>query len=54
VRPGELKNLLSDNGLKVAASTGVSINPVSKKFSLSNRLAVNYMLSAIPVSGARP
>lgn len=54
VRPGELKNLLSDNGLKVAAATGVRINPVSKKFSLSNRLAVNYMLSAIPVSGPRP
>jgi len=47
VRPGELQRLLNLHGLKVKATTGVRINPVSRQFSLSNRVAVNYMISAI-------
>jgi len=48
VQPGELERLLNLHGLNVTAATGVSINPVSRQFSLSNRLAVNYMISATP------
>jgi 2-polyprenyl-6-hydroxyphenyl methylase/3-demethylubiquinone-9 3-methyltransferase len=46
VRPGELQRLLNLHGLKVTTAIGIRINPVSRQFSLSNRLAVNYMISA--------
>ena len=48
VRPGELESLLGQNGLDVSSSVGVSVNPVTRRFSLCQRLAVNYMLSASP------
>lgn len=47
VQPRELEELLDRDGLQIKASTGVQINPVTGHFSLSKRLAVNYMLSAI-------
>ena len=47
VKPEELEQLLDHGGLQVTASTGVKINPFTRHFSLSSRLAVNYMLSAI-------
>lgn len=47
VRPRELENLLSDNGLRVTSDAGVRINPMTRHFSLSKRLQVNYMLSAV-------
>ncbi|MBT8436489.1 MAG: bifunctional 2-polyprenyl-6-hydroxyphenol methylase/3-demethylubiquinol 3-O-methyltransferase UbiG [Gammaproteobacteria bacterium] len=50
VRPDELERLLDPHGVKVTGSTGVRINPFSRQFSLSNRLAVNYMISAVPDS----
>ncbi|MDH3388426.1 MAG: bifunctional 2-polyprenyl-6-hydroxyphenol methylase/3-demethylubiquinol 3-O-methyltransferase UbiG [Gammaproteobacteria bacterium] len=46
VKPGELKQLLELGNLRVTESAGVRINPVSKRFSLSERLTVNYMLTA--------
>ena len=46
VRPGELEALLRRDGLRVDDATGVAINPLSRKFSLTPRLAVNYMLCA--------
>jgi 2-polyprenyl-6-hydroxyphenyl methylase/3-demethylubiquinone-9 3-methyltransferase len=49
VQPGELETLLGQNGLAVNASVGVSVNPLTRRFSLCQRLAVNYMLSASPV-----
>ena len=33
--------------MEVNATTGVRINPFTRKFSLSRRQPVNYMLSAI-------
>ena len=49
VRPGELENLFDEHGLAITASVGVSVNPLTRRFSLCRRLAVNYMLSATPV-----
>jgi 2-polyprenyl-6-hydroxyphenyl methylase/3-demethylubiquinone-9 3-methyltransferase len=46
VKPAELESLLTDNGLEVSASTGVQVNPFNRKFSLSPRKQVNYMLTA--------
>ncbi|MDH3220081.1 MAG: bifunctional 2-polyprenyl-6-hydroxyphenol methylase/3-demethylubiquinol 3-O-methyltransferase UbiG [Gammaproteobacteria bacterium] len=47
VRPGELKRLLELGTMRVIDSAGVGINPLSKRFSLSGRLTVNYMLAAV-------
>ena len=48
VRPAELEALFARNGLVVGSSVGVSVNPLTRRFKLCRRLAVNYMLSAIP------
>ncbi|MFA9419360.1 MAG: bifunctional 2-polyprenyl-6-hydroxyphenol methylase/3-demethylubiquinol 3-O-methyltransferase UbiG [Gammaproteobacteria bacterium] len=47
VRPKELESLLSANGLRVTSGAGVRINPITRNFSISKRLQVNYMLSAV-------
>jgi 2-polyprenyl-6-hydroxyphenyl methylase/3-demethylubiquinone-9 3-methyltransferase len=47
VRPKELESLFSENGLRVTSGVGVRINPITRHFSLSRRLKVNYMLSAV-------
>jgi len=46
VKPSELGALLADNGLAVKAETGVSINPLFRRFSLTRNLLVNYMFAA--------
>jgi 2-polyprenyl-6-hydroxyphenyl methylase/3-demethylubiquinone-9 3-methyltransferase len=46
VKPFELSKLLADNKLAVNAKTGVTVNPFNKRFSLTDNLNVNYMLSA--------
>lgn len=46
VKPEELAALLIQNGLHVKAETGVRINPLSKRFSLTPGLRINYMLAA--------
>jgi len=46
VRPGELEALLRRDGLCIDDATGVAINPLTRKFRLTPRLAVNYMLCA--------
>ena len=51
VKPAELDSLLSRDGLQVIAKSGVQVNPVTRRFSLSPRLAVNYMLAATHRSG---
>lgn len=52
VQPVELENLLGENGLAINASVGVNVNPLTRRFSLCRRLAVNYMVSATPVQRA--
>ena len=47
VKPRELEELLVRDGMIVNASTGVRVNPFTRHFSLTPRLSVNYMLSAI-------
>jgi len=47
VQPAELEQLLSRSGLQIKVASGVKINPFTRRFSLSKRLAVNYMLSAV-------
>ncbi len=46
VKPAELATLLARDGLAIRASTGVRINPLSRRFSLTEGLQVNYMLAA--------
>ena len=46
VKPAELEAMLALDGMVVKASTGVSVNPFNRAFSLSSRRPVNYMLSA--------
>ncbi|MBT8053421.1 MAG: bifunctional 2-polyprenyl-6-hydroxyphenol methylase/3-demethylubiquinol 3-O-methyltransferase UbiG [Gammaproteobacteria bacterium] len=45
-KPGQMKKLLAAGGLDVAAESGVAVNPLTRKFSLSRQMAVNYMLAA--------
>lgn len=46
VKPAEIESMLKHHGFEVAASSGVRVNPFSRRFSLSRRLTVNYMLAA--------
>ena len=45
-KPRELQQLLARDGLNVIAHTGVKINPLTRRFSLTRITAVNYMLVA--------
>jgi 2-polyprenyl-6-hydroxyphenyl methylase/3-demethylubiquinone-9 3-methyltransferase len=47
VKPAELAALLAHAGLRVSAETGVSVNPLTRRFSLTRNQQVNYMLAAI-------
>ena len=51
VRPAELESMLRADGLAVDDITGVAVNPLSRRFSLSPRVAVNYMLCASRTAG---
>jgi len=42
----ELENLLHDRGLVVFDRSGVTVNPITKRFRLSSFLGINYMLAA--------
>ena len=46
VKPEELAGLLADGGLTVTDTRGVRVNPVSRKFSMSQTPLVNYMVTA--------
>lgn len=46
VTPREAEHLLNRDGLRVIARSGVRVNPFTRHFSLSHRMAVNYMLVA--------
>lgn len=46
VRPDELEQLLAAGGLAVIERAGVRVNPFTRGFSLSENLAVNYMMLA--------
>ena len=43
VTPNELENALTEAGLNLTSSTGVSFNPLRDTWSLSGDLSVNYM-----------
>lgn len=45
-RPAELEQLLVENRLTVMDRTGVRLNPLNRRFSYTNSLAVNYMITA--------
>lgn len=45
--PVELKQLLAADTLITRASSGVRVNPLTKRFSLRRNLSVNYMLFAV-------
>lgn len=45
-KPSEVQALLAANGLEVQDRTGVKVNPLRKRLSLTRSTAVNYMLSA--------
>ena len=46
VKPAELEELLERNNIRVRDRVGVSVNPLTRRFSLGSSLKVNYMLSA--------
>ena len=45
-KPAELERLLGRDGMQVTASRGVRVNPLTRRFSLTSYLGVNYMLVA--------
>ena len=50
-RPSEIEGLLDEGGLKVKARSGVSVNPLTGRFRLTPRMAVNYMMAASRLPG---
>ena len=44
VKPDELKFLLESKNMQLTQSAGVSVNPLTKRYSLTSDLSVNYML----------
>ena len=46
VKPSELEALLESNNMCVEQSAGVAVNPLTRRYSLSSDLSVNYMLVA--------
>jgi len=46
VKPSQLHTLLSRDGLRPVASSGVFVNPLNRKMSLSRLQLINYMLVA--------
>ena len=47
VKPGELEALLACDNMIVTAAIGVRVNPLTRHFSLTPQLGLNYMLSAV-------
>lgn len=46
-KPAVLRQLLAADGLCIERATGVSVNPLTRRFSLTPRMSVNYMLMAL-------
>ncbi len=46
IKPSELAAPLRNSGLRIVDATGVSYNPLSKRYSLGPDLDVNYLLTA--------
>lgn len=46
VRPEELARHLGRNGIEIEAATGVRVNPLRRRMSLTSWLGVNYMVHA--------
>lgn len=44
IRPSELASWIRQSNLELKASLGITYNPITKQYSLSKKLAVNYML----------
>jgi 2-polyprenyl-6-hydroxyphenyl methylase/3-demethylubiquinone-9 3-methyltransferase len=47
MRPSELARGLRGGGLKIVQTAGVSYDPIRQRWSLSDDLAVNYMIVAV-------
>ena len=46
VKPSELEALLESENMHTEQSAGVTVNPLTRRYSLSSDLSVNYMLVA--------
>ena len=46
VKPTEIEDLLKQHAFEITAHAGVRVNPLTRRFSLSANMAVNYMLVA--------
>lgn len=46
IKPSEVERTLRETELVVSHRVGVQVNPLTRNFSLTSRLAVNYMLGA--------
>lgn len=54
VTPIEVEALLNERGFEIAERSGVRVNPITRKFSLTTNMAVNYMLVARKPPSALP
>ena len=46
VKPGEATDMLRDGGLDVLTCRGVSVNPITRGYKVTEFTGVNYMLAA--------
>ena len=46
VKPNELEALLEGENMEIAQSAGVTVNPLTRRYSLTSDLSVNYILVA--------
>ena len=46
LKPDEISKMLSNNGLNTSDTKGVTLNPLTQKWKVSNDIAVNYLLFA--------
>ncbi len=44
--PVEVENLLAGDGMRVFSSTGVGVNPFTRRFRLTSYMGINYLLAA--------
>jgi 2-polyprenyl-6-hydroxyphenyl methylase/3-demethylubiquinone-9 3-methyltransferase len=52
-KPREIERLLATGGLETRARTGVAVNPLTRRFTLTKSTNVNYMLAAARGSANR-
>ena len=47
IKPSELARMIRTSGLDVQATAGMTYNPITKIYALSDEVSVNYMVQAV-------